>query len=73
MLGVPGVTLAVIGLIGGIGAAGTYLSFHVGEEIGDELQPQDLLPMLPPYPPLPRFVYTKPHLVERLKKRVNQV
>lgn len=71
MLGVPTGTLIVIGLIGGVGASATYVSYHVGEEIGHELTPQDLLPLPPPYLPIPRFIYTKPHLVERLKKKVN--
>jgi hypothetical protein len=73
MLGIPGVTLLVVGAIGGIGAAGTLLTYHIAERLGDELKPEDLRPMPPPYPPLPTFLYTKPYLVEKLKKPVNEV
>lgn len=72
MLGIPAVTLLIIGGLGGIGAAGTFLSFHVAEKIGDQLEPEDLLPMPPPNPPVPRFFVTKPHLVEKLKKSLDE-
>lgn len=72
MLGIPPITLLVVGAVGGVGAAGTFVAFHVAEKIGDELKPADLLPMPPPALPLPRFLYTKPHLAERLRKSVSQ-
>ena len=71
MLGIPGVTLVVIGIVGGIGTASTFAVFKVAQKIGNELKPGDLLPMPPPYPPVPRFLYTKPGLADKLRKTVN--
>jgi hypothetical protein len=72
MLGIPFVTAAVVGVVGGVGAVGTFFAFHIAEKIGEELEPGDLVPMPPPYPPVPRFYYTKPQLLEKLKKRMEE-
>lgn len=67
MLGIPAVTLGLVGLAGGIGATGTFITFHVARMVGEELKPEDLLPLPPPNLPVPRFFYTKPELVAKLK------
>ena len=66
MMGIPLVTLLVVGVVGGFGAAGTFVAFHIAEKIGEDITSDDFRPMPPPYPPLPRFLYTKPHLAEKL-------
>ena len=63
-------TLLIVGVIGGLGAAATYGTFQYAEKIGPKLTLADLLPA-PPWVglPLPRFVYTKPEILEELKRR----
>ena len=60
--------LLVVGVVGGVGAAMTYITFHYAEKAGPKLTATDLLPMPPPYPPVPRFLYNK-ELMESLKRR----
>jgi len=62
--------LLIVGVIGGVGAAATYGAFHYAEKLGPKLTLVDLLPA-PPWVglPLPRFVYTKPELIESLRRR----
>ena len=68
MLG-PG-TLLIVGLIGGVGAAATYATYTYVEKVGPEITVNDLRPCLPwEGLPLPRFVYTKPELLEGLRRR----
>jgi len=63
-------TLLIVGMIGGVGAAATYATFHYAEKAGPKLTINDLRPSLPwEGIPLPRFVYTKPELMEELKRR----
>ena len=62
-------TLLMVGVIGGLAAAGTFVAFKFAREAGPELAPEDLLPMPPPYPPVPRFLYTKPGLPAELRRR----
>ena len=61
-------TLLIVGGIGGLGAAATYGTFHYAEKLGPKLSATDLLPMPPPYPPVPRFFYNK-ELMESLRRR----
>ena len=67
-LGFDPETLLFIGVIGGIGAAATYGAFQYAEKGVPKLTINDLLPMPPPYPPVPRFLYNK-ELLESLTKR----
>lgn len=59
----------VVGIVGAIGAIAGATALKVGRKIGGQLDEEDLLPMPPPYPPLPRFVYTKPELLAELRRR----
>ena len=44
----------------------TKVAWNVSNHIGKEITAEDLLPMPPPHPPLPRFVFTKPGLMKEL-------
>ena len=59
----------VVGIVGAIGAIVGATALKVGGKIGGQLDEEDLLPMPPPYPPIPRFVYTKPELLKELRRR----
>lgn len=59
----------VVGIVGAIGAIAGATALKVGRKIGGQLDEEDLLPMPPPYPPFPRFVYTKPELLKELRRR----
>lgn len=64
-------TLLIVGLVGGVGAAATYATFHMAERLGPNLKAGDLLPMYPwEGPPLPRFTRTKPEVVAMMKKEL---
>lgn len=56
-------------IIGGIGTVVTFGAFSTAEKLGPKIEPKDLLPMPPPYPPLPRFFYTKPELLRELRRK----
>jgi len=60
-------TMLIVGVIGGLGAAATYGTFHYAEKLGPKLTATDLLPAPFPYPPLPRFIFTKPEVIESLR------
>lgn len=67
-LGIDPEILLIIGIVGGVGAAATYASFHYAEKAGPKLTINDLRPCLPwEGLPLPRFVYTKPELLAELR------
>jgi len=66
-LGIDPELLLIVGVVGGIGAAATYSSFHYAEKLGPKLGAGDFLPMPPPYPPLPRFLY-KLGITESLRR-----
>jgi len=68
-LGIDPETILIVGIVGGLGAAATYTTFHYAEKAGPKLEAKDWLPMPPPYPPVPRFLYTKPELLAELRKR----
>ena len=69
MLGIAPGTLFIVGVSGGIGATMLYTTFQYAGKAGANLELRDLLPMPPPYLPLPRFFYTKPELLEELRRR----
>jgi len=52
---------------GTLGVA-TKVAWEVSNRIGKEITTEDLLPMPPPHPPLPRFLY-KPELLAELRRR----
>ena len=54
-------------ILGGIGTVASFSAFKFAEDAGPYLEAKDLLPMPPPYPPLPRFLYTKPNLLQQLR------
>lgn len=56
-------------IVGGIGTVASFSAFKVAERLGPKIQPSDLLPMPPPYPPLPRFLYLKPKIVAEVAGR----
>ena len=62
------VTGGIIFLIGGVGTVATFTAFKVAREVGPKIEPSDLLPMPPPAPPLPRFMFTKPGLLAELRR-----
>ncbi|MBA7593433.1 hypothetical protein ES703_00353 [subsurface metagenome] len=63
-------TLLIVGVIGGLGAAATYGTFQYAGKVGPKLTIDDLRPCLPwEGLPLPRFFYTKPELLEDLRRR----
>jgi len=65
----PG-ALLVVGLVTGLGGVITYSAFHYAEKAGPKLTINDLRPCFPWEGwPLPRFVYTKPELLEELRRR----
>ncbi|MBA7469167.1 hypothetical protein ES707_04433 [subsurface metagenome] len=61
--------LLLVGVIGGLGATATYGAFHYAEKLGPKLTINDLRPALPwEGLPLPVFFYTKPELIEELRR-----
>lgn len=69
-LGIAPVTLLIVGAIGGFGAAATYGTFEYAEKLGPKLSLGDLRPAFPwEGLPFPVFFYTKPELVEELRRK----
>lgn len=63
-------TGALVFLIGGTSALATFVAYRVATKTGPDLTLGDMRPCLPwEGLPLPRFVYTKPELLDELKKR----
>jgi len=58
----------ILFLIGGIGTVATFTAFKVAEQIGPRIEAKDLLPAPFPYPPVPRFLFTKPEVLAELRK-----
>ena len=56
-----------IGIISGLGGVVTYVAYNIANKLGPQLELKDLLPMPPPYPPLPRFLYTKPDVLTKIR------
>lgn len=44
-------------IVGGIGTVVSFTAFKTAQQAGPKLSASDLLPMPPPYPPLPRFLF----------------
>ncbi|MBA7716533.1 hypothetical protein ES703_125606 [subsurface metagenome] len=65
-LGPAGV--AIMFVVGGVGMVTSFAAFGAAQQIGPNLKASDLLPMPPPYPPVPRFLY-KPEVMESLRKK----
>ena len=65
--GIDPETLLIVGVIGGLGAAGTFATYDYAQKTGPKLALEDLLPMPPPYPPLPRLMF-KPELLAELRE-----
>lgn len=58
----------IVGSVGAVGAMVGATALEMGRKVGSQIEPSDLLPMPPPYPPVPRFLYTKPELLEELRR-----
>lgn len=58
----------IVGIVGAVGAIAGATALKVGRKLGGQLDEEDLLPLPPPYPPVPRFIYTKPEVLEQLKE-----
>ena len=59
----------ILFVVGGIGTVVTFSLFKLSERLGPKITATDLLPMPPPYPPLPRFLFKKPELLAELRRR----
>jgi len=69
-LGIAPVTFLIVGVVGGLGAAATYGTFHYAEKLGPQLSLSDLRPALPwEGLPFPVFFYTKPEILAEMKRR----
>lgn len=55
-------------IVGGIGTVATFTAFKTAEKIGPKIEAKDMLPMPPPHPPLPRFLFTKPGVAKSLER-----
>jgi len=58
----------ILFILGGIGTVVSFSAFKAAEEIGPNIEANDLLPAPFPYPPVPRFFFKK-ELMESLGKR----
>jgi len=58
----------VVGIVGAVGAIAGANALEIGRKAGDMLDTSDMAPMRPPYPPLPRFLWTKPEVLEVVMK-----
>lgn len=57
----------IVGVVGGFGAAMTYILFKLADVVGPEISFRNLLPAAPPNPPVPQFLIKKPKTVESIK------
>ena len=68
-LGIDPELLLIVGVVGGIGAAATYSSFHYAEKVGPKLTINDFRPAFPwEGLPLPIFFYTKPEVLAEARR-----
>lgn len=58
----------ILFIVGGVGTLATFTAYKVAQAVGPNIEAKDLLPMPPPYPPVPRFLYTKPELLAELRR-----
>lgn len=56
-------------LVAGLAGVATYSAYDFATKAGPKLESGDLLPMPPPYPPFPRFMYIKPEVLAELGRR----
>ncbi len=63
--------VAAIFVIGGVGAAASYVVYRAVDAAGPDLEPGDLLPA-PPWegPPVPRFMVRKPEILAKVYQAV---
>lgn len=54
-------------LVAGLAGVGTYSAYNFAAKAGPKLEFGDLLPMPPPYPPVPRVMYNKPDILESMR------
>lgn len=59
----------ILFIVSGTGALATLFAYNAAKELGPKLEAGDLLPALPPHPPLPQFMFTKPELIKDLTRR----
>ncbi len=65
----PGTGLLMF-VVGGIGTVVSFTAFTTAQKVGPQLTLKDLRPAAPwEGLPLPIFFYTKPELLEELKRR----
>lgn len=68
--GIAPMTMLLVGVAGGVGAAGTFASYRFAQTLGPKLTPKDLRPAFPwEGLPLPIFFYTKPEVLAGLRRR----
>ena len=59
----------IVAIVGAVGAVAGVSALEAGRSIGPKLTINDLRPSLPwEGLPLPRFVYTRPELLEELRR-----
>lgn len=64
-------TVVAIFVIGGLGAAGSYVIYRAVDAVGPDLEPGDLLPAAPwEGPPLPRFMLRRPGILNKAYQAV---
>jgi len=59
-------------ILGGIGCVASFTGYEAANQLGPAIEARDFLPMPPPYPPLPRFLY-KAKAIEALKLKKSNV
>lgn len=63
------VTLLIVGAVGAASLVATYTAFHYAEKTEGRLTIDDLRPAMPwEGLPIPIFLYTKPEVLESLRK-----
>ncbi|MBA7535295.1 hypothetical protein ES705_27548 [subsurface metagenome] len=55
-------------IVAGLAGVTTYSAYDFAKKAGPKLEAGDLLPMPPPFPPLPRFMYEKPEVLESMRR-----
>jgi len=59
----------ILFVVGGVGTVATFTAFKVAQQIGPQIEARDLLPAPFPYPPVPRFLFTKTEVLAEVRKR----
>ena len=63
------VTGIMIFVLTGLVGVAVFSGYKLAEDLGPELDPEDLLPALPPNPPVPRFLIEKTDIMKKFKRR----